>query len=124
MAQRQLLKQFMIVAGVVVVMAIVYDLVLWKKTLDRIGKVSSFAGMPVAEAVAHLEENRDALRIRTVDHRQEADNEWAVVQLEKVSLLGTILSWLCDGIDASMGISGIVLLGVEEGRITTTQTVF
>ena len=51
MSQRVLLKKLMIVVVIELGVAFVYNLVLWKQTRDRIDKISSLAGMPVAAAM-------------------------------------------------------------------------
>ncbi len=124
MSLRVLVMKFMIIVVIVIGIAVVYDLVLWKQTRDRIDKISSLAGMPVAEAIAYLEENRKPLRIESVRQYQEADGEWLVVKLKKVSFLGVVLSWCCNDKLASLEISGMLRLAVEDDRITTSQIVF
>jgi len=119
-----LLKKFMIIVVIVIGVAVVYDLVLWKQTRDRIDKISTLTGMPVTEAIAYLEENRESLRIESVRQHEEADVKWLVVQLKKVSFLGVVLSWCCNDKLASLEISGMLRLSVEDDRITSSQIVF
>ena len=45
----------MVFVVIFVGIAVVYDLVLWKKTRDRINKISSLVGMEVPEALKYLE---------------------------------------------------------------------
>lgn len=118
------IKKLMIVVVLVIGIAVVYDLVLWKWTRDRINKISSLAGMRVSEALVYLEENRDPLRIASVHLHQEAEDEWIVVKLDKVSILGIVLSWCCNDKLAFLEISGMLLLSIEDDRITTSQICF
>lgn len=124
MQLRRLLKSFTIIGVIVIGIAVVYDLVLWKQTRDRINKISSLSGMPVTDAIAYFEENRESLQIESMHKYQEAGDKWLVVKLKKVSFLGVALSWGCNDNLASLEISGILRLSIEDDRITTSQIVF
>lgn len=121
MALRRFLQKIMRIAVIVISIAIVYDLVLWKYTFDRIDKISSLcAGMSVPEAIAYLEENRKPLQIAEVEKYRGGEKEWLVVELKKVSYLGVIYSIFCSPKCASLEISGLLRMSIEDGQMTSS----
>ena len=119
-----LCKKIVILIGIIFISILAYDLLLWKRTRDRISVISSLRGESTDEAYAFLEKNNKELGIVTIKHNSQNGDEWFVVKLRKVSIIGVLFSWLNSRHSSSIEISGTLCIYIENGKVTSCLVVF
>jgi hypothetical protein len=104
---------------------VAYDVFRWHSTLARIRLIEQVQGMPVSEAKTYLEDNRKKLRIVDITVSSHGGRQRIVVVITGLSIIGGLYSLLLsDILSGSFEISGLILLSVEDERVSSSHLVW
>ena len=125
MRGKRFLKISAIAVLAVMLIVVVYDLVLWRRTLIHIDRISALKGSSYREALKFLKDNRESLDIAAVREYENGDKKWLVVELRHVSFIGVLVSAICPFQSlAELEISGLLEIDIEEGRVSSCSIFF
>jgi hypothetical protein len=127
MRRKRFIRLSLVAFILVTLILIIHDLFLWRTTNAHINEILSLEGHSYQDAVAflNLQDNRISLSIADVREYKNGSRTWIIVELNHVSVIGTIASSIgTTPCFSGMEISGLVQLHVDEGHISSCNLVF